>query len=286
MQEEGATDAAVLAANSYMDIYPPSHDLSITSSHDLSFDSFHMQLTDQSFNEDDGQLSQQLCGSPLAPAFSPILPIAQLPDEHSPTKVFQMECLSTSSFGGTPPVSPIIPSPTTPNVERYAPWSLPSPNVVSIEHLPTDTQPSSSHHPITQNIPWKGFKIVGDNVDKTVNPRYMRSDKQSQSLHYFQSYAVRDRIDLSDFSDIRPRDMAPSPEDVMKQLLPSPLDDESLHANFEIHIARILVDNMPALKLAFEDSVDWHIQHQHSKEIKRKSEVVNSIACINYLYSQ
>ncbi len=41
------------------------------------------------------------------------------------------------------------------------------------------------------------FKIVGDNIDKTIRPREMRSDHQTRSLHYFHSYAVRDRIDIS-----------------------------------------------------------------------------------------
>ena len=35
-----------------------------------------------------------------------------------------------------------------------------------------------------------GFKLVGDNIDKTMN---MRLQHQAQSLHYFNVYAVRDR---------------------------------------------------------------------------------------------
>ncbi len=42
-----------------------------------------------------------------------------------------------------------------------------------------------------------GYKIVFDNIDKNVKPRYMRSDSQIKSLHYVQSYAVRNRIDFS-----------------------------------------------------------------------------------------
>ena len=37
---------------------------------------------------------------------------------------------------------------------------------------------------------WYGFKIVGDNLDKTIKPRDMRSNHQSQSLHYFNLYAA------------------------------------------------------------------------------------------------
>ena len=36
----------------------------------------------------------------------------------------------------------------------------------------------------------KGFKLVGDNVDGTINPRYVRADQQAEDYHYFHSYAV------------------------------------------------------------------------------------------------
>ena len=37
---------------------------------------------------------------------------------------------------------------------------------------------------------WCGFKIVGDNLDSMVKPRYMRKDNQNKSLHFFNSIAV------------------------------------------------------------------------------------------------
>ena len=57
-------------------------------------------------------------------------------------------------------------------------------------------------------------------------------------------------------------------------LLPSENDSKSIHDNFNTHVARILVNNLPAMKLAFDDLVDWHIQHPHSREMRQKSEVV------------
>lgn len=47
---------------------------------------------------------------------------------------------------------------------------------------------------------WKGFKICGDNIDKTVKPRNMTINNQSLSFNYFNSYAVLDRIDMSSLS--------------------------------------------------------------------------------------
>ena len=41
----------------------------------------------------------------------------------------------------------------------------------------------------------KSYIIVGDNLDKTINPRFMTVAHQRQSVHYFHSYAVLDRIE-------------------------------------------------------------------------------------------
>ena len=48
------------------------------------------------------------------------------------------------------------------------------------------------------------FKIVFDNIDKNVAPRFMRNEHQTRSLHYVHSYAVKDRLDFSNLSNQRP----------------------------------------------------------------------------------
>ena len=45
--------------------------------------------------------------------------------------------------------------------------------------------------------------MVGDNIDKNIRPRDMRTDHQGRSLHYFHTYAVQDRVDLSNVSDVQ-----------------------------------------------------------------------------------
>ena len=40
------------------------------------------------------------------------------------------------------------------------------------------------------------FRLVGDNIDKSIKPRDMRLDHQSKQLHYFHVYAVKDKIDF------------------------------------------------------------------------------------------
>ena len=68
---------------------------------------------------------------------------------------------------------------------------------------------------------WFGYKFVGDNIDKNVKPRFQRqSGHTGQSLHYFHGYGVRDRVDLSSYSDAVPAYIKPDPA----VLLPSSYD--------------------------------------------------------------
>ena len=64
-----------------------------------------------------------------------------------------------------------------------------------------------------------GYKIVFDNIDKNVKPRYMRSDCQTHSLHCVHRYGVKDRIDFSEYSDVAPQEVnafnvIPTEEDI------------------------------------------------------------------------
>jgi len=67
---------------------------------------------------------------------------------------------------------------------------------------------------------WLGYKLVGDNVDKNIKPSFQRVDRRTQSLHYFNVYAVQDRIDFSMYSNeprhtaVIPSSLMPSDEDV------------------------------------------------------------------------
>lgn len=87
------------------------------------------------------------------------------------------------------------------------------------------------------------YRIVGDNIDKNVKPRDMTSEHQTRSLHYFHTYAVRDRIDLSSYSS-----EPPTPDLGQMNfacLLPSADDAQVLQENLEILMGRVLRKNMP-----------------------------------------
>lgn len=57
---------------------------------------------------------------------------------------------------------------------------------------------------------WFGYRFVGDTVDKNIQPSFLRQeDHNVRSLHCFHGYAVRDRVDLSAYSDTTPPFVTP-----------------------------------------------------------------------------
>ena len=125
---------------------------------------------------------------------------------------------------------------------------------------------------LNQPPPLKSFKLVGDNIDKNIRPRDMRTDHQGKSLHYYHTYAVQDRVDLSGVSDVP---MSPDLSTTnLFDLLPTRADHEVLLQNFSILMARVLKKNMPFFT-TYGQKVESHIEHPCSQQMSQKSEVVS-----------
>ena len=119
------------------------------------------------------------------------------------------------------------------------------------------------------------YKIVGDNIDKTVRPRFMRMKQhRTQSLHFFHSYAIRDRIDTSGLLDVHPQTCLPSPRQLAESLLPQVEDDYTIMSNFSVLISRVLTEHLQFFKTSFSDVVQHYITHDYDREMSLKSEVV------------
>ena len=114
------------------------------------------------------------------------------------------------------------------------------------------------------------FKIVGDNIDKDIKPRHMRSDYQTRSLHYFHSYAVRDCLNLDSYDD-----SASAPDQSLELLLPSPDDKQVIRHNMAILIARTLKKYIST----YGKELERHITHEFSDEMAQKSVVVSCFTC-------
>ena len=107
----------------------------------------------------------------------------------------------------------------------------------------------------------------------------MRADHQSQSLHYFNMYAVQDRVDLSHLSN-ESRIIDPDEIDFSK-FLPSAEDYKAIIDNFIVLISRILVKHLPHFS-QYASVVPKDIKHKYSKEMSKKSNVVS--LCLKFFH--
>ena len=144
-------------------------------------------------------------------------------------------------------------------------------------HLSSSTPSFHSPYPLchgyVHGFMCYGYKLVGDNLDKTIKPRDMRVDHLPQSLHYFNIYAVLDRVDFRSLScDTSIIDVAKI--DTSK-FLPSAADMEAMIANFSVLISRLLVNHISAL-CEYSACVPAHIDHKYSREMSAKSHVVRN----------
>ena len=104
----------------------------------------------------------------------------------TPEKIGQSSSEASSDDIEAPPFSPL--TLTASNTDTFSTSDINSiPDVVS-------SAP-------TLQIRTPSFKLVGDNVDKTVRPREETLETHSKSLRYFHSFAVRDRCDITGLAD-------------------------------------------------------------------------------------
>ena len=126
--------------------------------------------------------------------------------------------------------------------------------MIFLAHCPT---PVECTHLLT-------YQLVGDNIDKNVRPRDMRSDHQTRSLHYFHTYAVRDRVDISHFSKTSIPNVGKFSSIIFfPQIMISNLSLETLRYLWDTHYVNIF--------LFFKEfgNVERHIQHEFSKECQK-----------------
>ena len=119
------------------------------------------------------------------------------------------------------------------------------------------------------------YKIVGDNIDFNIVPRYMRIDHKVNSLHYFHSYAVCDRISVENLPYQKPPSCLPSSKHISKMLLPTPSDDGAMINNIKIIFSRILCETLPFFNQVFSDLITKHIHHRRYSEMSAKSIIVS-----------
>ena len=167
-----------------------------------------------------------------------------------------------------------------------------------IDHMSASADEPELHHPISSppchliepHVPiatctlelskpseWCGFKIVGDNIDYTIKPRYMGLDHQNQSVHYLNSIAVKDRIDLFSFSDEAVSSPLSPNLATANILLPSIGDDTEIRSNFLFLVKKVVIEHLDYFAKSFGDVTERHISHKYSTEMQKKTEIVSLV---------
>ena len=111
------------------------------------------------------------------------------------------------------------------------------------------------------------YKLAGDNLDKNVRPRDMRSDHQTQSFHFF----------ILTPSEIVSDDKGNPEEFKAEHLLPSSDDKKQILDNYVHLYIHILIKYYPYFK-RLGKGLQRHITHEYYSEMSHKSEVVSYIA--------
>jgi hypothetical protein len=115
------------------------------------------------------------------------------------------------------------------------------------------------------------YILVGDNVDKNVKPRFMRINRQVQSIHAWHQYAAINRFNLSAVAEsLTLKDWKTVG---VSEFLPTAEDTVSLRSNYITLVSCVLVDKLPFLH-DFADVVPKHIHHILTAEMSRKSTTV------------
>ena len=127
---------------------------------------------------------------------------------------------------------------------------------------------------------------MGDNLDKNFRPSFQRAENSTNSMHIFHMYAVKDRLDLSAYSDSPPD----SPKVDVQKLLVSKHDVECMVNDAVALISRLIILYKCAYYISMESrilvqcmdtyhsqrrNVNFHFDFEFSKEMSSKSNLVS-----------
>lgn len=116
------------------------------------------------------------------------------------------------------------------------------------------------------------FRIVGDNIDHTVNARIQSKESKNQSLHWTHQYAVLGRANKSSLDNTMPQKEIK--EIQLVELLPTREVQLRLKNRWAILVSRVVCKYIHPFKY-LQNVVLYHIPHSYSKEMTEKSEIVS-----------
>jgi len=107
------------------------------------------------------------------------------------------------------------------------------------------------------------YSLMGDNLDTDIKSQFIRTDgMKGNSLHYFHSLAVKDRISKLAELDITPYHIYLNTlEKTALQLLPTVFNDKAMEEVFIMIVSRILTTHMQYFQFSCSDIFTWHKDH-------------------------
>ena len=114
-------------------------------------------------------------------------------------------------------------------------------------------------------------KFIGDNVDKSIGVRDIRSDHHKEMKHMYSLIAVKARVQPPSPDE----HFVPLPIEALEHstFLPTSSELEEIKRNMEVLVSRILCEYIAAFN-SLAKSVTAHIPHKYSTEMAVKSDVV------------
>ena len=121
-------------------------------------------------------------------------------------------------------------------------------------------------------------RIVGDNIDLTINARIQSCETQNRSLHWTQQYAVINRVNEPLLSTSTPHKAMADIE--LIDLLPTDTVQNNLVNHWAVLVSRIICKYFSKFR-CLQDVVVHHIQHPYSATMRTKSDSVSILYFIS-----
>ena len=234
----------------------------------LSFESLPLMILQESWYDDEDYDISEDCPLDIFMDEALYSTEPQLPSGSPQSPAFSLLSVSSSQDSGENNARPI---------QSEAELTETPPALTEDDYLMVDACTAEVSAEKKPDTTWNGFKVVGDNWDKRVNPRHQTMEQKVQDHHAFQYLAVKDRVNLSAFLDSAEPRTTPLSDEHVKVMIVDAQDCEKIEENFCVLIARVLTQYMPEFE-EFSSFIPSHIQHQYSHEMSCKSEIVSVIA--------
>lgn len=116
------------------------------------------------------------------------------------------------------------------------------------------------------------YDVIGDNIDLTITPTNMTSEKQRKSIHWFMNLIIKKRVFAPvTLADDKPQgDISETP---VSKFFPSTNDNSSLKDNFMFHVGKVVVSQLKFLN-QFKPCLPQFISHEHIEELSKKSQFI------------